>query len=158
MLIAEGAEHRERVRPEWCDAQGVLAPAFTVVIFDRAIDVLYEWVGLGTAYRLATNCATFTLETHLVREQPVAADEDVLVRNRILAIDRKRMSIVQQMFRSGSTERAALMEQLSIHVDLLRRRSAPFPEDRLRTIREAIQTLAVGPEPVGTGQAVCLAA
>ena len=157
MLSAEGAEHRERVRAEWADEGGALAPAYAVVIFDHAIDVLYEWIGLGPAYRIATGCSTFTLETHLSQDRPVPAGEDVLVRNRILAVDAKRMHIAQEMFRPGQGTRAAVMEQLSIHVDLQARRSAPFPPDRLGVIREAIGLLSTVPEPAGIGHAVSFA-
>ncbi len=158
MLSAEGAEYRERVRSEWADEGGVLAPAYAVVVFDHAIDALYEWIGLGSAYREVTGCSTFTLETHLVQQQAIPAGEEVLVRNRVLAVDAKRMHIAQEMFRPGQTGRAALMEQLSIHVDLAARRSAPFPPDRLDTIREVIGLLSAGPEPAGVGRAVSLAA
>ena len=157
VLSADGAEHRERVRAEWADAGGALAPAYAVVIFDHAIDALYDWIGLGPAYRTATGCSTFTLETHLSQDRPVLAGEDVLVRNRILAVDAKRMHVAQEMFRPGQERRAAVMEQLSIHVDLQARRSAPFPPDRLGVIREAIDLLSAAPAPAGIGNAVSFA-
>ncbi len=153
---ADYAEHRERVRPEWADQDGFLAPAYAVVIFDRAIDLLYDGIGLGLTYIRATGCSTFTLETHMLQEQPVPVGAGVLVRNRILAVDAKRMHIAQEMFRLGQARRAALMEQLSIHVDLAIRRSAPFPPERLAEIRAAMRTLSDGPEPVGTGRPVSL--
>lgn len=153
---ADYAEHRERVSPDWADESGVLAPAYAVVIFDRAIDVLYDGIGLGLAYRRATDCSTFTLETHMLQEQPVPAGAEVVVRNRILAIDAKRMHIAQEMFRPGQARRVASMEQLSIHVDLSLRRSAPFPSERLAEIRAAMRALADRPELVGTGGPVSL--
>lgn len=155
---AEYAEHRERVRPEWADEDGLLAPAFAVVIFDYAIDVLYDGIGLGTPYRRETNRSTFTLETHLLCDRPVRAGETVLVRNHILAVDAKRLHVAQEMFRPGEPARAALMEQLSIHVDLGTRRSAPFPPDRLARIRAAMTLLATAPPPAGTGRRVGFAA
>ena len=158
MLSAEGAEHHECVRSEWADEGGALAPAYAVVMFDHAIDALYEWIGLGPAYREATACSTFTLEAHLIQERRIPAGEDVVVRNRILAFDAKRLHIAQEMFRPGQTDRAAFMEQLTIHVDLQARRSAPFPPDRLGVIREAIGLLSAWPEPAGIGRAVSLAA
>ncbi len=158
MSQADYTEHRERVRPEWVDAQGVLHPAYAVVIFDHAIDLLYNGIGLGIPYRQITTFSTFTLETHTLFERDVRAGDDVLVRNHILAVDAKRMHIVQELFRPGETVRAMLMEQLSIHVDLSVRRSAPFPAERLAQIREAIAGQAEWPKPVGTGQRITLAA
>lgn len=152
------AEHSERVLPEWVDAGGELRPAFAVVIFDHAIDRLYDGIGIGDAYREATDFSTFTLETHSLLETPVRAEEVVLVRSHILDVDAKRMHIAQEMFRPGRTRRVALMEQLAIHIDLKIRRSAPFPPERLAQIRAAMQAQADWPRPSGTGQRIVLAA
>ena len=157
MIVESHAEHRERARPEWMDASGELAPAFAVVIFDHAIDRLYNGIGIGDDYRQETDFSTFTLETHSLLEQPVKADEEVLVRSHILAVDAKRMHIAQEMFRPGETRRAALMEQLSIHIDLSIRRSAPFPPERLARIRAAMEAQREWPPPRGTGRRIALA-
>ena len=149
--------HRERVRPHWVDATGVLAPAYLVVIFDHAIDLLYDGIGVGMEYRQSTSFSSFTLETHTLIEATVPAGEEVLVRNRILDVDAKRLHIAQEMFRPGATRRVALMEQLSIHVDLSSRRSAPFPPERLARIRAAVAAQAHSPPPAGVGQPVSLA-
>ena len=157
-MTAEGyTEHRERVRPDWVDTAGELAPAYAVVIFDHAIDRLYDGIGLGDDYRQATDFSTFTLETHSLLEQPVPAEEEVLVRSHILAVDGKRMHIAQEMFRPGETRRVALMEQLSIHIDLSIRRSAPFPPERLARVRAAMDAQREWPGPLGTGQRITLA-
>jgi len=155
-------DHREQVRPAWTDRDGYLRPAFLVVIFDHAIDALYEGLGLGEAYRRETSFSTFTLETHALLERPIRRGEELLVRNCVLAVDSKRMHIAQEMF--GAQEmvgaegrvRAALMEQLSIHVDLAIRRSAPFPPERLARIRAAIADQRDRPAPAGTGQQIRL--
>jgi acyl-CoA thioester hydrolase len=157
MIATNYSEHRERVRPEWVDPAGELAPAFAVVIFDHAIDLLYDGIGIGDAYRQVTDFSTFTLETHSLHEQPVPADEEVLVRSHILAVDAKRMHIAQEMFRPGQTRRVALMEQLSIHIDLSVRRSAPFPPERLSEIRAAMEAQKDWPRPEGTGRQITLA-
>ncbi len=158
MTATSYAEHRERVRPEWVDTAGELAPAFAVVIFDHAIDRLYDGIGIGDDYRQATDFSTFTLETHSLLEQPVRAGEEVLVRSHILAVDAKRMHIAQEMFRPGRTRRAALMEQLSIHIDLSIRHSAPFPPERLAQICAAMEAHAGWARPAGTGQRIAIVA
>lgn len=162
-LAAAGRlDHREQVRPEWVDHDGVLRAAFLVVIFDHAIDALYEGLGLGVAYRLETSFSTFTLETHTLLERPIRAGEEMVVRNSVLAVDAKRMHIAQEMFgqetRVGAdgAKRAALMEQLSIHVDLAIRRSTPFPPERLARIRAVIADQRDRPAPAGTGQRIRL--
>ena len=157
MTVAnDWAEYRERVRPDWVDAGGALAPAYAVVIFDHAIDRLYDGIGLGPDYRSATTFSTFTLETHVLTERRVPAGEEVLVRSRVLEVDAKRMHIAQEMFRPGAADRAAMMEQLAIHVDLALRRSTPFPAERLARIRSAMAAQADWPVPAGTGRRIGL--
>jgi acyl-CoA thioester hydrolase len=150
-------EHTEYVQPDWVDAQGRLRPTYFVVIFDHAIDLLYDGLGIGWPYRRATNSSTFTLEAHALLEWPVPAGETVLVRSRILGVDAKRIHIAQEMFRPGQSVRAALMEQLGIHVDLTVRRSSPFPPDRLAAIQAAMAAQD-GTAPVGVGRRIGLAA
>jgi acyl-CoA thioester hydrolase len=151
-------EHRERVLPDWIDETGALRPAYAVVIFDHAIDVLYEGIGLGLFYRRATTYSTFTLETHTLLERPVPAGAEARVRSHLLEVDAKRMRIAQEMFLPVETRRVALMEQLALHVDLATRRSAPFPPERLAQIRAAMAGDAATPRPRDTGRAVGLSA
>lgn len=156
MTHAPYLEHREHVPPEWADRNGVLRPAFAVVIFDHAIDVLYDGLGIGWPYRRQTDFSTFTLETHTLLERSMFAGDDLLVRNHVLAVDGKRMHIAQEMFRAGESVRSALMEQLSIHVDLAIRRSAPFPPERRAAIEAAAAAQSDWPRPRGTGARVGL--
>ncbi len=148
------AVHRERVPAEWTDAAGTLAPAYAVVIFDRALDTLYDGIGLGLGYRRATGNSTFTVETHLVQYGTVRVGDDVTVRNHLLAVDAKRMHIAQEMFVAGREGRVALMEQLGMHIDLTIRRSSPFPPELAAEIGAAASVLAQWPAPAGTGRRI----
>ncbi len=150
------AQHYERVPAEWTDAAGLLAPAYAVVIFDRALDTLYDGIGLGLDYRRATGNSTFTMETHLVQDGAVRAGDEVLVRNHLLAVDAKRMHIAQEMFVTGRDGRVALMEQLGMHVDLTIRRSSAFPPALAARIEAAAALLASWPAPAGTGRQISL--
>jgi acyl-CoA thioester hydrolase len=150
------AQHRERVPADWTDAAGLLAPAYAVVIFDRALDTLYDGIGLGLGYRRASGNSTFTMETHLIQDGPVRAGEEVVVRNHLLAVDAKRMHIAQEMFVAGRDGRVALMEQLGMHIDLTVRRSSPFPPELRAQIEAARRLLARLPAPQPTGQRIDL--
>lgn len=156
MTTPDFTEHRERVRPEWTDGRGALRPAYAVVIFDHAIDRLYDGLDIGDAYRAETSYSTFTLETHTLLEADIPAGEEVLVRSRVMDADAKRMRIVQEMFRPSASVRAALMEQLAVHVDLSIRRSAPFPPERLARIKAAMQATGGSDPPAGAGRPIGL--
>src|ERR1051325_7373396 len=58
------------VEPQWIDFNGHLNMAYYNVLFDRAVDEVYELIGIGADYLKRTNHSTFTAEVHVryVRE------------------------------------------------------------------------------------------
>ena len=69
-----------RVEPGWIDYNGHLNMAYYNVLFDRAVDEVYELIGCGLAYVERTRHSTFTAEVHvrylreLLRRRPGAGD------------------------------------------------------------------------------------
>src|SRR5262249_54078916 len=62
---------RDRVRPEWIDANGHLNMAYYVLVFDYATDAWFEHVGLGGAHRVTHGVTTFCLEAHVTYHHEV---------------------------------------------------------------------------------------
>ena len=58
------------VEPQWIDYNGHLNMAYYNVLFDRAVDEVYELIGIGAEYLKKHNHSTFTAEAHVryVRE------------------------------------------------------------------------------------------
>src|SRR5260370_219275 len=54
-----------RVEPEWIDYNGHLNMAYYNVLFDRAVDEVYELIGCGLAYLKETRHSCFTAEVHV---------------------------------------------------------------------------------------------
>src|SRR4051794_4253712 len=54
-----------RVEPQWIDYNGHLNMAYYNVLFDRAVDEIYEVLGIGLDYLKRTNHSTFTAEVHV---------------------------------------------------------------------------------------------
>ncbi len=54
-----------RVEPGWIDYNGHLNMAYYNVLFDRAVDEVYELLGLGLAYVEVSRHSTFTAEVHV---------------------------------------------------------------------------------------------
>ena len=52
------------VEPQWIDYNGHLNMAYYNVLFDRAVDEVYELVGIGVSYLKHHNHSTFTAEVH----------------------------------------------------------------------------------------------
>lgn len=119
--------HTEAVQPDWVDEDGVLLPAYHVVIFDHAVDLLFDTIGIGWTYRHASNFGTFAVETHTTHRLPVSAGEQLTVLSYILAVDEKRLHHWHAMFKPGEASPVSSMEQMTVHVDLEARRTAPWP-------------------------------
>ena len=81
--------HAETVRPEWIDYNGHMNVAYYVLVFDRATDTLFDALGLGAAYRQATDLTLFVVESHILYEREVALGAPLRIESRILGVDGK---------------------------------------------------------------------
>ena len=144
------------VLPEWIDANGHMNLAYYVVLFDQATDLLYDTLGVGQAYRDATGNSTFTAETHTLYEREVRLGERVRVVPYLLAVDPKRLHYFHEMFHAEQGHRVATQELMALHIDLSLRRVAPFPDDVLARIREAVLARAGRPLPHGIGRRIAM--
>src|SRR5437870_1324062 len=54
-----------RVEPQWIDYNGHLNMAYYNVLFDRAVDEVYELIGIGAEYLKNHTHSSFTAEVHV---------------------------------------------------------------------------------------------
>ena len=54
-----------RVEPQWIDYNGHLNMAYYNVLFDRAVDEVYELIGLGPDYLKQHKHSTLVAEAHV---------------------------------------------------------------------------------------------
>ena len=142
---------RQQVEKEWIDYNGHLNMAFYHVLFDRAVDHLYDLLGVGAEYVAAGGGSCFTLEVHVAYLSELVAGDPVSVTLQLLDHDEKRLHYYEEMFHAETGELVATSEQLALHVDMNERRSAPFPEDissRIETLMDSHSALPT-PERVG---------
>ncbi len=142
-------QHRERVRPEWIDYNGHMNVAYYVLVFDHGTDALFDALDIGAAYRARSNCSLFAMEGHINYLAEVKEGDELRVTTQFLGHDDKRIHFFHRMFHVREGYLAATSELLGLHVDLTRRRAAPFPHDvreRLKAIATAHAGLARPPE------------
>ncbi len=138
------------VRPEWIDHNGHLNLAYYIVLFDLATDALWPAIGLGSAYRGRTGLGTFAVETHtLYLGELVDGDETTSV-SVVLGVDGKRLHVAHELRRARDGAVAARQELMYLTVDLVTRRSVPWPADTLAGLTAAAAAHAgVRPDWVG---------
>jgi acyl-CoA thioester hydrolase len=151
-IPAPFARFEGEVLPEWIDANGHLNLAYYIVLFDQATDVLFDAIGIGIAYKEATNHGTFVVETHNLYERELLLGDRVRVTSQILAADNIRLHVAHEMFAMASGRRAATQELLFLHVDLAARRVAPILPGVRERVAAAVAAHARLPRPAWVGR------
>lgn len=128
--------HREEVLSDWVDYNGHLNVAYYVLIFDHATDVFLDALGIGADYARVSGASTFVVEAHTRYRQEVMSGAPIRVTSQLIDFDEKRLHYFHRMFHDVEGYLAATQEQLSIHVDLALRRSAPFPGPALEAVEK----------------------
>ena len=150
--------HDETIRPEWIDSNGHMNLAYYIVIFDRALDVAFEVLDIGTDYRRRTGNSSFAAETHTLYRREVREGDAVRVTTRVLGVDAKRLHLFQEMVHRASGETSATHEQMCLHIDMATRRVAPWPADRQVALQAAARADAALPIPAAAGRRVAMPA
>ena len=131
--------HDQIVLPEWIDYNGHMNLAYYLLVFDHALDTLFDQMDLGISYRNRENCSLFTVETHITYGREVLEGEQLRVESRILGFDAKRLHLFNRMFHVASGDQAATNEVMLLHVDMATRRTADFSQAVIDRIAPAYQ-------------------
>ena len=86
-----------RVEPPWIDYNGHLNVAYYNVLFDRAVDELYELLGLGPDYLKQHKHSTMVAEMHVRYLREVDESAPLKVSVQLLDFDAKRMHLFEQL-------------------------------------------------------------
>jgi len=143
-----------RIEPQWIDYNGHLNMAYYHVMFDRAIDQLWLQLGIGPAYKAERHGSTFTAECHVRYLREIHLNDPVQIAVQLIAADEKRLHTFQELRHATEGWLSATSENMSVHIDMTRRKAAPFPPDiqtRIRAVADAHATL---PRPDGLGRAI----
>ena len=140
-----------QIEPQWIDYNGHLNMAYYNVMFDRAIDELWLQLGIGPGYRTERNGSTFSAECHVRYLREINLGNPVQVSVLLVAADEKRLHTFEEMRHATEGWLSATSENMTIHIDMAARKTAPFPPDisaRIQTLANAHATIA-RPEAIG---------
>ncbi len=146
-----------RVRPEWLDYNGHMNVAWYLRAFDLALEDFLISLGLGLSYLEERRGSTFTLENHIRYLREVKEGDTLRMQFHLLAFDDKRIHSLAYMHNAREDYLAATCEQVGMHIDMTRRRSAPFPSDIRARIAETARAHSALPRPPEAGRACSLA-
>jgi acyl-CoA thioester hydrolase len=147
-----------RVEPAWIDYNGHLNMAYYNVLFDRAVDEVYELLGLGEDYVRTRQNSCFTAEVHVRYLRELHAGDPVRVTFQLLDYDQKRFHYFEQLFHADEGWVSATSENMVLHVDMAKKKTAPFPEDALRRFALMKSAHARLPRPEAAGRRIAMPA
>ncbi|KRS19232.1 thioesterase family protein [Roseovarius indicus] len=143
------------VEKGWIDYNNHLNMGYYTVVFDRASDELWDWIGFGERYVAETNHTTFAAEFHVRYLREVKLGDRLYSRIRIIDHDEKRFHTFQELYHEDGWL-SATGEGLTLHVDLGGPKVAPMPENIQSRIRAMAEANAKLPPPEGLGRSVGL--
>jgi acyl-CoA thioester hydrolase len=144
------------VLPEWIDYNGHLNMAYYHVLFDKALDHVFDELGIGVDYVRTEGGTSFTMEVHVCYLQELALGDPVEVRYQLLDQDAKRIHVFGGMFHAEKGYLAATSEQLCLHVSMATRRSCPFPDNIQARISEVMDVHRQLPRPEQAGRVIAI--
>ncbi len=125
---AQGRElddYSTSVREEWIDYNGHLSEAFYVLVFGFATDQVMDELGLDAAYREASGCSLYTVESHVRYLDEVSLGSTLVVRPRLVSAGAKKLHLAYEMLVDDRV--VATEEILALHVDQNPDRAVEFP-------------------------------
>jgi len=140
-----------RVEPGWIDYNGHLNMAYYNVLFDRAVDEIYELLGCGLAYLKESRHSCFTAEVHVRYLRELNAGDLVRVTFQLIDFDAKRLHYFEQLHHADEGWLSATSENMALHVDMTARKTVAFPHTiaaRLARMKAAHAALPL-PDAVG---------
>jgi acyl-CoA thioester hydrolase len=147
-----------RVEPAWIDYNGHLTMAYYNVLFDRAVDQVYELLDLGLAYVQKEKRSTFTAEVHVRYLRELLVDAPVRVTFQLIDFDSKRLHYFEQLYHAEQGWLSATSENMALNVDMVAKKTAAFPDNvmrRLTLMKAAHDRL---PQPDGVGRRIAMKA
>jgi acyl-CoA thioester hydrolase len=142
-----------KVEPAWIDYNGHLNMAYYNVLFDRAVDEVFELLGCGADY-VKRGFSTFTAEVHVRYLRELHEGDPVRVTFQLLDYDSKRMHYFEQLFHAEEGWVSATSENMSLHVDMGAKKVAPFPVEVTRRLIQMKASHGQLPRPEAAGRSV----
>ncbi|WP_116597420.1 thioesterase family protein [Primorskyibacter marinus] len=141
---------RGSVADSWIDVNGHMNVSWYDHVFDTSESLFFEEFAIDDAYIQRTGFSFFRIERLVRYENEVLPAAPIEVRSRVLWSDMRRVHHVHELWVPGKTDRCAISDAVSIHVDLRTRRPAvmELPEV-VHPFRRLLKAHSAAPPPAG---------
>jgi acyl-CoA thioester hydrolase len=145
-----------QIEPQWIDYNGHLNMAYYNVMFDRAIDELWLNLGIGPPYMKERHGSTFTAECHVRYLREIHLGDPVQIAILLVAADEKRLHTFEELRHATEGWLSATSENMTIHIDMAARKTAPFPADIRARIDAVANAHSLIARPEGIGRKIAM--
>ena len=142
------------VLPAYIDRNNHMNIGYYSVIFDQALDLPWDMLGLGSAGIGATGRSSFALENHVTYQHEVREGDPLDFTFQVIDFDAKRIHYFMTMLHARERWLAATSESISICIDMTTRRSTRWPDDRLARLRAVHEAHSRRPRPAEIGRVI----
>jgi acyl-CoA thioester hydrolase len=142
------------VLPEYVDPNGHMNVGYYSVLFDKALDLPWEILGLGYAGIAASGRSSFALETHVTYQRELREGDPLDFTFQLLDFDAKRIHYFMTMLHERERWLAATSESISICIDMTTRRSTGWPDDQMAHLRVLHLAHLPRPRPSEVGRPI----
>jgi acyl-CoA thioester hydrolase len=147
---------RATVPPEWIDYNGHMNLAYYVLAFDKATDGLLDYLGLGEAYRRASNCSIYALEAHVTYDRELKLGAPLAIETQLIDADDKRLHFFHRMTHAEEGYLAATTELMALHVDLAQPKAVSLPPAARAAVERLLAAHRALPAPPQLGRRIAL--
>src|SRR5476649_662396 len=145
-----------QIEPQLIDYNGHLNMAYYNVMFDRAIDELWLKLGIGPGYMKMRQGSTFTAECHVRYLREIHLGDPVQVSVLLVGADEKRLHTFEELRHATEGWLSATSENMTIHIDMAARKTAPFPSDIRARIAAVANAHSAVTRPEGIGRKIAM--
>ena len=142
------------VVPEYVDPNGHMNVGYYSVLFDKALDLPWDILGLGYAGIKASGRSSFALETHVTYQRELREGDPLDFTFHLLDFDAKRIHYFMTMLHGRERWLAATSESISICIDMTTRRSTAWPDDQIARLRDLYLAHRQRPRPAEVGRTI----
>lgn len=116
------------VLPEWIDYNGHMNVAFYTMVFDEALDNFLDEIGIGESYVKTNQNGPYALQANYHYMNELLEGENFRVKIFLVDVNDKCFHVAMEIVSEKNLSVAAFCEQITMNVDLSRRKSNCYPD------------------------------
>ena len=132
-----------KIIKDWIDYNGHMNMAYYVLIFDQAWENILNKFQMGGEKAEESKRTTMVVETRTTYDSEVKEGDEVEVYVSYFDHDKKRLHLKCEMYEKKTKKLSATMENLSLYIDLDKRKVTEFEDEKVKIMDEFIDKYKV---------------